>query len=395
MLAELAGLTLIHLLDTVPVGPALVLMVLLHSAGNIPAMLMKKAKRIPSQSFLWLSVVFDLCCFAGLLTLTSGINSGTVSVLLIPVALSAIWLSRSYAWGSALIAIAFYTLLMKLTPPSHHHNAGFADHLYGMWLSFVFCVLLITWFINNQSRAIRQQQQSINTLKESQLRDEQILAVATSTANAVHQLATPLSTARLLADELAELTELSQVDEVQKELTAALAQCHAHVHKIATDAREQKPGRLRQTQLGAYVSQTLASWQLTRPEVEVKAQIPQCASDIEVKVDLNLDAALSNLLDNAAEASLENQSPSVALELILEKEYLVLEIRDQGPGLPEEIAQKLGEAPLSSQKQGLGLGYFLANATIERLGGRIWLHNTNPGLLTRVELPLAKLGYPL
>jgi len=49
----------------------------------------------------------------------------------------------------------------------------------------------------------------------------------------------------------------------------------------------------------------------------------------------------------------------------------------------------LGEPFISVRNQGMGLGLYLANASIQRLGGSIEMHNRSEGgALTRVVLPL-------
>ena len=51
----------------------------------------------------------------------------------------------------------------------------------------------------------------------------------------------------------------------------------------------------------------------------------------------------------------------------------------------------MGEPFISTQKEKMGLGIFLANATIEKLGGTIEMFNLKTGgALTLIKLPLPK-----
>jgi two-component system sensor histidine kinase RegB len=77
-----------------------------------------------------------------------------------------------------------------------------------------------------------------------------------------------------------------------------------------------------------------------------------------------------------------------------------IEILDAGPGLDAEARQRQGEAFFTTKVDGgeraggLGIGLFLSNATLERLGGKVELFNREPpqgGACTRVTLPLARL----
>ena len=70
----------------------------------------------------------------------------------------------------------------------------------------------------------------------------------------------------------------------------------------------------------------------------------------------------------------------------------MLEITDEGPGLPpEELArvfERFYRAP-SAHDGGSGLGLATARAVAERLGGRVTLANRRdrPGIIARVVLP--------
>jgi two-component system sensor histidine kinase RegB len=59
--------------------------------------------------------------------------------------------------------------------------------------------------------------------------------------------------------------------------------------------------------------------------------------------------------------------------------------------VPEEVLSKLGKLLVSQKTDGLGMGYFLANASINRIGGQLSIRNLeNGGAETLVELPLAQ-----
>lgn len=92
-----------------------------------------------------------------------------------------------------------------------------------------------------------------------------------------------------------------------------------------------------------------------------------------------------NLLNNAADASPQG------IEILSHRDdsNFILEIRDQGAGLSEEAAVKAGSAFFTTKSEGRGLGLFLANATVERMGGTVRLFNRGEGGATTVlTLPI-------
>jgi two-component system sensor histidine kinase RegB len=107
----------------------------------------------------------------------------------------------------------------------------------------------------------------------------------------------------------------------------------------------------------------------------------------KLHADPALRAALLNLLNNAADASPDEMK----ILLNWDKKHIQLEIHDQGPGLTPDAASRAGSAFFTTKKEGRGLGLFLANATLERMGGSVRLFNREGGgATTEVILPLQK-----
>lgn len=71
----------------------------------------------------------------------------------------------------------------------------------------------------------------------------------------------------------------------------------------------------------------------------------------------------------------------------------VIEVRDWGPGVPEEQLSKLAEpfhrpdAARSRHAGGVGLGLYLCRLVAQAHGGRLALENAHPGLRVRAWLP--------
>jgi two-component system sensor histidine kinase RegB len=107
-----------------------------------------------------------------------------------------------------------------------------------------------------------------------------------------------------------------------------------------------------------------------------------------ITADLTLGQALLNLLNNAADASPDR----VEIEGYWDEAEIRLRILDRGPGLSPEAERCAGQPFFTTKGHGTGIGLFLSNATIERLGGRVTLLNREGGgAVTEVRLPLTKL----
>ena len=82
--------------------------------------------------------------------------------------------------------------------------------------------------------------------------------------------------------------------------------------------------------------------------------------------------ALGNIIQNAIFYSKKN----VTAELNYNNSQVRIFIKDDGNGFSKDIIDKLGEPYISKNKQGMGLGIFIAKNLIENMGGKINFFNS-------------------
>jgi two-component system, NtrC family, sensor histidine kinase HydH len=131
----------------------------------------------------------------------------------------------------------------------------------------------------------------------------------------------------------------------------------------------------------------------TDPGALVRAAAGSVAGEVTVVTDQaprawSLDGArirevVVNLVDNAVAAG-----PPVTVTVRAHHKKLVIEVGDNGPGVPSEDREKIFEAFFTGKTQGTGLGLAVARRVIEQHGGTInVLANAGGGALFRVEIP--------
>jgi signal transduction histidine kinase len=96
-----------------------------------------------------------------------------------------------------------------------------------------------------------------------------------------------------------------------------------------------------------------------------------------------LRRALSNILRNAAEAC-DGKGELEIVAAPLNGSGVRIEIRDHGPGVPPDIAERIFDPYCTGKPGGTGLGLALVKQTIEMHGGSIELDNTPGGGATFV-----------
>lgn len=107
-------------------------------------------------------------------------------------------------------------------------------------------------------------------------------------------------------------------------------------------------------------------------------------------------AIVGNLLDNAFEASLRTQQGNKVVELYLsdEGDDVIIEVADQGCGVPEALREKIFEQGVSTRTDEPGehgIGLYLIASYVRRCNGVITLEDNSPcGILFSLFLPKVK-----
>lgn len=115
----------------------------------------------------------------------------------------------------------------------------------------------------------------------------------------------------------------------------------------------------------------------------------RCRSGLVWNLDRGLLVrALLNLLRNAAEAM--GDTGHVEIEATVEGGRLLLDVADDGPGIPAADADRIFEAFVTTREKGTGLGLATAAAAARAHGGSLALQPSARGACFRIELP----GHP-
>jgi|GEM_PF-3328484 K+-sensing histidine kinase KdpD len=104
--------------------------------------------------------------------------------------------------------------------------------------------------------------------------------------------------------------------------------------------------------------------------------------------NLSLKHAVINIIENGINAA-ESEVAIVFRIVKTDPAHCEISINDDGPDIPARVMEKMGEPFISMHKESMGLGIFLATASIKRLGGSIEMFNLKAGgALTLIKLPL-------
>jgi signal transduction histidine kinase len=217
--------------------------------------------------------------------------------------------------------------------------------------------------------------------------------------NIAHDLKTPLTRLRNRAESA--LAGKAEAGDYRAALEATIAESDQLIrtfNAILMISRLEAGYSAEQTapvDLSAIVADVVDLYEPAADEVGVSLEADAAES---VTIDANRELvgqALSNVVDNAIKYSAgSGEAPRVVVSLRKSADGVLLEVADNGPGIPEEDRERATERFVRLEKSrsqpGSGLGLSLAKAVMEFHGGGLELADRNPGLLVAMRFPPAK-----
>ena len=369
--------------------------VALDRAGSIAL----RDDRLLSALFL-----FDVAVLTALLYLSGGPTNPFSVLYLVYVTLGAIVLEAAWAAAVVLAAIAGYGALFlgHVEVPAlsmHHVPGGVSAHLYGMFVAFAICAVLVAYCVSRLSEALRRRELDLAAAGDRAARARQLAALTTLSAGAAHELETPLGTIAIAAGEmLREAEALGHAAEGWVEdaalIQAEVDRCRAILDHLAAKAGATVGEPVTNAPIEALIAAlgerlgpgAWARVRFERPDA-LTVRLPVAA----------VSQLLANLVRNALSASAADAAVRVRALPDAASGALRFAVIDHGAGMDAATAERATEPFFTTKRagEGMGLGLFLARATSEALGGSLSL-DTAPGRGTTVQvvLPGACAGTP-
>lgn len=388
-LAVVVGITQWLLGLGIPLGLPLFILAIM-ALDNLDAWrLTRRAAPVTRARFLR-HLLVDIAGLTALLYVTGGHANPFASLYLLPLAVAASTLPARDTGTLALASVACYTALMfwniPLPHPAGMAHDNFSLHLVGMWGSFVLAAGVMAFFVAAMADELREREEGLARAREGALRDQQVVALGALAAGAAHELGTPLSTMTLLVDELRERCPAdTDVQDDLNLLKSQVLRCRENLTRILAAGGELRGEGASAGPVDRLIAQTLARFAALRPDHAVEQAWQRRGPGPELVIEETLIQSLVSLLNNAADAS----PRPVAIEIDWDDESLRLSIRDEGAGVSPELAPRLGQMGASDKAGGHGLGLFLAQNVIHRMGGQMTLEFAQgQGSCARVVLPV-------
>lgn len=347
-------------------------------------------------------LILDALLLTGVFHQTGGPSNPFNFFYLVHLALAAIALPTRAVWVLAVLSSALFGLLfldhvpLVMDPMPGHGGHGGMDgghdmesHLRGMWLAFTVSAGFIVFFVSRLARALETQERALAEVRTRAERSARLASLATMSAGAAHELATPLSTIAIVAKELEhDLAQMDGTDAAIEDVRLVGAQverCREVLEHLRVDAGD-PAGEPRETiALGELVERAIVHLD-ARDRVDVV--VPEDAAPLTTW-PRSLARALRGLVKNALDAT---PAPAhVQVRVHDAHDQVVVDVVDQGSGMAPETLARVGDPFFTTKPSGsgMGLGVFLARSLADRLGGDL-TYTSAPGEGTTATLSLPR-----
>ncbi len=192
-------------------------------------------------------------------------------------------------------------------------------------------------------------------------------------ADASHQLRTPLTA---LSMRLEEIIATDDHDTVKEEATIALGQVERLtdvVQRLLTNSRDPRTGSAIAFDLDEVIKQQLEEW---RPAYRGEGRGITRSGTRGLRT-VGTPGAVAQVLATLIENSLMHGSGAVVIRTRVTGNQVVVEVTDEGAGVPEDLGSRVFERTVSGRNS-TGLGLAVARDLAEADGGRLELLQLRP-----------------
>jgi two-component system sensor histidine kinase RegB len=330
----------------------------------------KKTQLSDRSAFIFL--VIDILQLSILLYLTGGVNNPFVIFLLIPSTFSSSHLSFKTNYALVFltaILIIFLTFFAEDLPgpiSDHFHIEPY--YHYSITVSLIIALFFLNYFAMSFGTQSLQRKEALAKMEEVMAAEHELLSLGGQAAAAAHSLGTPLSTIKIITQDLKK--QFEEQKDVKKDielLHSQVERCNQILKRLTLNPVEEDDFIDKDLSMREYLSEIISSFK----EISKKKFVfnyDQYSNSKKITKSIEIVYGLRNFIGNANKFS----DKTVYINLRSDSKITEIIIEDDGNGYPRDILSKIGEPYLKSSdtieksKVGLGLGLFIGKNLLEK-----------------------------
>ena len=339
--------------------------------SNLYLIFIYKKTQLSDRSAL-VYLFIDIIQLSGLLYLTGGIINPFIIFLIIPSVFASS--NLSFRTNSLLVLITSLSILFltfysqELPEPLNDHFHVSPYYYYSIPLALIIALLFLNYFAIIFGAESKLRKDALNKMEEIMANEHEMLSLGGQAAAAAHSLGTPLSTIKIITQELSKQLK-GQKDVMQdiELLSSQVERCNEILKKLSLNPNEEDDFIDEDLSMRDYLKEIILSFKETSKK-DFILNLDQDFNSKRITKSIEIVYGLRNFIGNANKFC----KSKVFISLKSNSDFTMVAIEDDGDGYPSDILSKIGEPYLRSskasnkEKKGLGLGLFIGKTLLEK-----------------------------
>ena len=347
------------------------LIVILGALSNLYLIFIYKKTQLSERSAL-IFLIIDIFQLAGLIYLTGGIVNPFIIFLIIP----SVFASSNLGFKTNLLLVITTSMIIifltffseELPAPLNEHFHVDDYYYYSIPIALLIALIFLNYFATLFGSESRLRKEALNKMEEVMAQEHEMLSLGGQAAAAAHSLGTPLSTIKIITQEL--LKQFKNNKEVIQDielLESQVERCNQILRRLSLNPNQEDDFIDEDLSMKEYLKEIIFSFQETSSKNFI-LNLDQDSNSKKITKSIEIVYGLRNFIGNANKFS----KSKVFITLKSDNEITEITVEDDGPGYPNDIISKIGEPYLKSirkiekNKIGLGLGLFIGKTLLEK-----------------------------
>ena len=348
-----------------------IFIVLIGILSNFYLIFVYKKTQLSDRSAL-IFLLIDIFQLGSLIYLTGGIVNPFVIFLIIP----SVFASSNLGLRTNLllvltttVMILFLTFFSKDLPkPLSNHFHVDIYYYYSIPVALIIALIFLNYFAIIFGSESRLRKEALNKMEEVMAKEHEMLSLGGQAAAAAHSLGTPLSTIKIISQELKyQLKDQKEVVQDIELLSSQVERCNQILKRLSLNPNEEDDFIDEDLTMKDYLKEIVSNFKETSNKNFI-LNFDQDSNSKKITKSIEIVYGLRNFIGNANKYCLKK----IFITLKSDDEFTEITIEDDGKGYPNDILSKIGEPYLKTMerndksKTGLGLGIFIGKTLLEK-----------------------------
>ena len=339
-------------------------------------------KNILSSRDSFTFLLIDIIQLSLILYFSGGIINPFSIFLIIPSVFSSS--NLSFKTSLSLILITIFSIILltlfhkHLIYPSGKKLIINDFYHYGSSISLVIALIFLNYFAILFGRESNLRKEALNKIEEFIAKEHELVSLGGQAAAAAHSLNTPLSTIKIISQDLHD--QLKDKKEFTKDLELLVNQverCSQILKKLSLNPGVEDDFIDKECSMFDYVNEIIKSFEdISNKEFILNNS--QDTNSFKITKLIEIIYGIRNFVGNANKFA----KKKIYISIKSDNQSTEISIEDDGNGYSKDVLNRIGEPyikPSSDDdrsKSGLGLGIFIGKTLLERNGAKVICRNS-------------------